>query len=225
MSNLLFKESLYRDAVAGDGAMTVAGVVNKTLVLFGLLLCGAVWSWGRAESLMPTLWMGAIGAFIIALVTIFNKPWARFTAPLYAVMEGVLIGALSALMELRYPGIVTQAVLLTFGVLFAMLTLYRMGVIRATERFKAVVITATLAIALTYVVSMVMGIFGRSIPLIHEGGKAGIIFSLIVTGVAAMNLIIDFDFIESGERAQAPKHLEWYAAFGVMVTMIWLYME
>lgn len=224
--NPLFKDDLYRDAVnTGTETMTVAGTVNKTFILLALLLSGAVWSWSRPEMLMPNLLLGSLGAFIIAIVTVMKKEWAGFTAPLYSIMEGVLIGALSSMMEMRYPGIVMQAVMLTFGTLFALLTLYRLNVIRATDTFKKVVFAATAAVAVTYLVSMLMGFFGRSIPLIHEGGKAGIIFSLIVVGVAALNLVIDFDFIENGERAKAPKYLEWYGAFGLMVTMIWLYME
>src|SRR2546422_645193 len=150
--------------------------------------------------------------FAVALLTIFNKPLARVTAPIYALLEGLALGALSALMELRYPGIVMQAVALTFGTLAAMLVLYRIGVIRASERFKAIVCAATGAIGLFYIVALGLRFIGIPVPLIHEASTIGILFSLFVVTVAALNLIIDFDFIEGGVEAGAPKVAEWYAA-------------
>ena len=168
---------------------------------------------------------GAIGGFILAMVTVFKKTWSPVTAPLYALVEGFFLGAISAVFELKYPGIVFQAVVLTFGTLGALLAAYRSGLIRATENFKLGVVAATGGIALVYLVSMGLRLFGKDIPLIHESGLVGIGFSLFVVEIAALNLVLDFDFIESGVEAGAPKYMEWYGAFGLMVTLVWLYIE
>jgi uncharacterized YccA/Bax inhibitor family protein len=171
------------------------------------------------------LWTGLIGGLITALVTIFWKATAPYTAPLYAALEGLALGGISAFYEASFPGIVIQAIALTFGTLFCLLTAYRSGMIRATENFKLGVTAATGAIALLYLVNLGMGFFGKSMPFIHESGFLGIGFSLFVVGIAAMNLVLDFDFIETGVEQRAPKYMEWYAAFGLMVTLIWLYLE
>ena len=168
---------------------------------------------------------GAIGGFILAMVTIFKKTWAPVTAPLYALVEGFFLGSISAMYELRFDGIVFQAVMLTFGTLFALLMAYRSGLIKATENFKLGVIAATGGIALVYLATIVLGFFGINIPLIHESGIVGIGFSLFVIVIAALNLVLDFDFIENGVEQGAPKYMEWYGAFGLMVTLVWLYIE
>ena len=217
-------------AVSGD-EMTLDGTVNKTAILLALTFLTAAWTWSLyfqnndPAAVMPYLWTGLIGGLATALITIFRKTAAPYTAPLYAALEGLALGGISAFYEAAFPGIVIQAIALTFGTLFCLLAAYRSGLIRATENFKLGVTAATGAIALLYLVNLGMGFFGKSMPFIHESGFLGIGFSLFVVGIAAMNLVLDFDFIETGVEQRAPKHMEWYAAFGLMVTLIWLYLE
>jgi len=215
--------------------MTLEGTTNKTALLLLLALLGASFSWsqfanaattGTPGAIMPYVWGGAIGGFVVALVTIFKKTWAPFTAPLYAVLEGLFLGAASALFELRYPGIVMQAVGLTFGTLAALLLAYRSGLVKATENFKLGVVAATGGIALLYLAQLGMTLFGFSgMSFINGSSPLGIGFSLVVVVVAALNLVLDFDFIEQGVQQGAPKYMEWYAAFGLLVTLVWLYLE
>jgi uncharacterized YccA/Bax inhibitor family protein len=169
---------------------------------------------------------GILGGFVVALVTIFKRNWSPFTAPIYALLEGLALGGISAIFELRYPGIAIQAVGLTFGTLFVMLLAYKTGIIRATQGFKVGVIAATGGIAVFYLIGMVLRVFLHyQVPVIYAGGIWGILFSLFVVIVAALNLVLDFDLIESGVNGGAPKYMEWYGAFGLMVTLIWLYLE
>lgn len=217
-------------AGAPTEAMTVEGTVNKSALLLILVLVPAAYVWTRFFSdgaAAVTLWMvaGILGGFVVALVTIFKQSWAPVTAPLYAALEGLALGGISAFFEAQFPGIVVQAVALTFGTLFALLMAYKSGVIKATENFRLGVVAATGGIALIYVATLVLGFFGAGIPYIHESGPIGILFSLFVVVVAALNLVLDFDFIERGAEQGAPKFMEWYAAFGLMVTLIWLYLE
>ena len=211
--------------------MSLNGTVNKTAFLLVLTLAGALYTWSLffgsngTANLMPYVLVGGLGGFVVSLVTIFKKTWAPVTAPLYAALEGLFIGAISAMFEMKFPGIVMQAVMLTFGTLFVMLAAYRSGLIKATENFKLGVVAATGGIALLYLASFVLGFFNINIPMIHEGGWLGIAFSLFVVVVAALNLVLDFDFIETGAEARAPKYMEWYGAFGLMVTLVWLYVE
>ena len=241
--NPALKESTFLDLGSGTvvsrdaGAMTLNGTVNKTGILLLLSVLTAAFAWTQSVVTGPdgtamvapgvTIYAlgGAIGGFILAMVTVFKKTWAPVTAPLYALVEGFFLGAISAVFELKYPGIVFQAVVLTFGTLGALLAAYRSGLIRATENFKLGVVAATGGIALVYLVSMGLRLFGKDIPLIHESGLVGIGFSLFVVVIAALNLVLDFDFIESGVEAGAPKYMEWYGAFGLMVTLVWLYIE
>jgi uncharacterized YccA/Bax inhibitor family protein len=235
--NPALKESTFLDLGTGAvvrgnaGAMTLNGTVNKTAFLLVVTLAGALYTWNLffssqgTANLMPYVLGGAIGGLVVALVTVFKKQWSPVTAPLYAGLEGLFIGAVSAMFEQKFPGIVMQAVGLTFGTLAALLLAYRSGLIRATENFKLGVFAATGGIALLYLANIVMGFFGTSIPFIHEGGWLGIAFSAVVVVVAALNLVLDFDFIESGVEQGAPKYMEWYAAFGLLVTLIWLYLE
>lgn len=211
-----------------ENPMTIQGTVNKTGICLALLFVSASWTWGKVAAgaqVSGALWLPVIGAFIVAMVTCFKKEWAPVTAPLYAVMEGAALGFISALFELRFPGIVIQAVSLTFGTLAALLMAYKSGLIRATENFKLGVFAATGGIALLYLVDIVIGFFGLRVPFIHESGMFGIGFSVFVVVVAALNLVLDFDFIEKGASQGAPKYMEWYAAFGLMVTLVWLYFE
>ncbi len=211
--------------------MTIGGTVNKTGFLLILCLLPAAWVWQRfftaqnPDVVYPYVIGGALGGFVVALITVFKKEWAVVTAPVYAILEGLLLGGLSAIFEARFPGIVIQAVGLTFGTLFALLVAYKSGVIKATENFKLGVVAATGGIALVYLAGFVLGFLGIGIPYIHGSGLIGIGFSLFVVVIAALNLVLDFDFIESGAASGAPKFMEWYAAFGLLVTLIWLYLE
>ena len=236
--NPALKEGTFLDLASGtvvtrDGdAMTLNGTVNKTGMLLLMCVLTAAFAWGQVQFTAdgvvgagPYLWGGLIGGLVFALATIFKKEWAPVTAPLYALTEGLFLGAISAMFEQRFPGIVMQAVLLTFGTLFALLFAYRSGLIRATENFKLGVVAATGGIALVYLASFVLSFFGINIPFIHESGLIGIAFSLFVVVVAALNLVLDFDFIETGVEQNAPKYMEWYGAFGLMVTLVWLYIE
>ena len=159
------------------------------------------------------------------MVTIFKKTWARVTAPIYALLEGLVLGSISVMLEVRFHGIAIQAVSLTFGTLAVLLLAYRSGLIPVTEKFRLGVVAATGGIALFYVASIVLGFFGIHFTTINGSGAIGIAFSVFVVIVAALNLVLDFDFIESGVAAGAPKYMEWYGAFGLMVTLIWLYLE
>ena len=217
--------------VDGDRAMSLNGTVNKTGLLLVLVLISAMYTWSMytgpdsARALMPFMLAGGLGGLVVALVTVFKKEWSPVTAPIYALLEGLLLGGLSATLEARFPGIVMQAVGLTFGTLAALLFAYRSGLIRATENFKLGVVAATGGIFLLYLANMVMGFFGHSIGFIHNSGWMGIGFSAFVVVIAAMNLVLDFDFIEKGVEAGAPKYMEWYGAFGLIVTLVWLYLE
>ncbi len=216
---------------ASDNPMTLSGTINKTAMLLALVLAGAGWVWNayfathRIEDIAPLLWLGSIGGLVVALVTIFCKQAAPYTAPAYALLEGLAVGGLSALYEARQPGIAIQAVGLTFGVLTVMLVVYRLGLIRVTEHFKAGVVGATGGIAILYVVDLALTFFGHPVAMIHEGGPWGIAFSLFVITIAALNLVMDFDFIAKGVARRSPKYMEWYSAFGLVVTLIWLYLE
>ncbi len=215
----------------GTAPMTLGGTIAKTLVLLGILVATATFSWlqtgaglAQPDKLGTLFLVGIVGGFGVALYTVFRPQHAPVTAPIYAALEGLLLGSLSAILNLRYRGLPVQAVVLTVATLGVMLVAYRLGVIRATERFKTIVVSCTFAVAVFYVVALVMATFGLYIPFLHEGGPIGIGFSLFVTGLAAFNLILDFDLIEQGV-GRAPAYMEWYAAFGLVVTLVWLYLE
>ncbi len=214
--------------VTDDQAMTIGGTVNKTALSLLILLVTASFVWNRGAA-DPSLWIltliGVIGGLLVAIATVFKQTWAPFPTPLYAGLEGLALGGISVVFETTYPGIVSQAVFLTFGTLGALLAAYRSGVIRATENFKLGVVAATGGIALLYFLSFVLGFFGMSVSLIHSSGTFGILFSVFVVVIAALNLVLDFDFIEQGAERRAPKYMEWYGAFGLLVTLVWLYLE
>ena len=208
--------------------MTINGTVLKTGALLFVLVCGAVFTWNRVVALGnagPWLMVGLVGGLIVGLITAFKRHWAPITAPLYAGLEGLFLGGVSAMYEAQFGGIVFNAVCLTFGTLFSLLFVYQVGWIKVTQNFRLGVAAATGGIMVFYLVSMILGLFGVSVPLIHSTGIMGIGFSLFVVAIAAMNLVLDFDFIEHGSEAGAPKYMEWYAAFGLLVTLIWLYIE
>lgn len=215
---------------AGSTVMTINGTVNKTFLMTILVVLGAAYTWnlmiqGNMTAVNGYMIGGGIGGFIIALITIFKKTLAPYTAPIYAVLQGLLLGGISAMLNEKFPGIVLQAVALTFGTLFALLFAYRSGLIKVTENFKLGVVAATGGIFIAYLLSFILGLFGVNIGFMHSNGPVGIIVSLVIIVVAALNLVLDFDFIENGAESGAPKYMEWYAAFGLMVTLIWLYLE
>jgi len=229
--NPVLKESTFKGLTAAEGeGMTIEGTVNRTYILFLLLIVGVAGAVVADErSLYGLIGLGALGGFVVGMVTVFRKQWAPITAPLYAVLEGLAIGGVSLVMEARYPGIVVPAVSLTFGTLFAMLTAYRSGLIKVTEKLKLGIAGATGAIAVVYVAQLVLSLFGVHVAVLHEAifgaGWLGIGFSVLVIVVAALNLVLDFDFIAQGAAARAPKYMEWYGAFGLLVTLVWLYLE
>ena len=230
-SNPTLKENTFaRTGTDASGeVMTLHGTVARTAFLLALALASGAWTWSRfataGPAVMPWLWTGLIGGLILALATTFVPRWAPLTAPLYALCEGLLLGAISAFYEARYGGIVLQAVGLTFGTLICLLAAYASGLIQVTEKFKLGVVAATGAICLIYVANMILGFFGIHIPGIFGNGLVGLGFSAVVVAVAALNLVLDFDFIERGARAGAPKYMEWYGAFALLVTLVWLYLE
>ncbi len=211
--------------------MTLQGTVNKTGFLLTFLILSAAWTWNlyfennNPASIMPWFWGGLIGGLIVGFITRLKKHLSPITAPIYAILEGFLLGGLSAMLESRFPGIVVQAVGLTFGTLFALLMAYRSGLIKATENFKLGVTAATGGICLLYLISFILRLFGTGIPYIHQSGIIGIGFSMFVVVIAALNLVLDFDFIENASESGAPKYMEWYGGFGLLVTLIWLYIE
>ena len=211
--------------------MTAQGTANKALLLLLCVLVTASWVWSKYYQAMnpqvvtPWVAVGGIAGFIVALVTVFKPTWAPITAPVYALLEGLVIGGVSAMFEAQFPGIVIQAAGLTLGTCLAMLLAFKSGLIRATENFKMGVVAATGGIMLFYILTMVLGFFHIQMPLMYGNSLASIGFSVVVVIIAALNLVLDFDFIEQGAAQGAPKYMEWYGAFGLMVTLIWLYLE
>jgi len=230
-SNPALNEKAFKGQVAIGEAMTLQGTVNKTGLLLLCVVATAAWTWGLSHSETPEAvypWMigGFLGGFVVALVTIFKKTWSPVTAPIYALLEGFALGGISAIFEKMYPGVAIQAVGLTLGTLFVLLLAYKTGIIRATQGFKIGVIAATGGIAVFYLIEMALGFFFHvQVPAVNGSGFWGIAFSLFVVVIAALNLVLDFDMIETGVNGGAPRYMEWYGAFGLMVTLIWLYLE
>ena len=212
----------------GEGVMTLEGTVNKTGLALLILMTTAALTWNGLLPpvvLVPALILSLFAGLVVGLLIYFKPATAPIATPIYAALKGVLLATISMQFEKRFPGIVINAVGLTFGTLAALLLAYRSGLIRATENFKLGLFAATGGIFLLYLVSMVMGFFGRSIPFIHDATPIGIAFSVFVVIIAALNLVLDFDFIERGAAQGAPKYMEWYGAFGLLVTLVWLYLE
>lgn len=230
-NNPVLKERTFAGQIAGGETMTIQGTVNKTGLLLLFVVVTAAWTWGLAHSETPDAaipWMmgGLLLGLVAALVTIFKQTWAPITAPIYALCEGLALGGISAYFERSYPGIAVEAVSLTFGVLFVLLLAYKTGIVRATRGFKLGVIAATGAIALVYLANMVMTLFFHTqMGFLYSSTPLGIGVSVVIVIIAALNLILDFDLIESGTRMGAPRYMEWYGAFALMVTLIWLYLE
>jgi uncharacterized YccA/Bax inhibitor family protein len=225
-------------AVAPSGAMTILGTVHKTLFLLALAVGAACFTWSRATLMAEAApgaavgsvagWVmgGGIVALVAGFVICFKHTWAPMLAPVYAIAEGLLLGGISAGFEAQYPGIVVQAVGCTFGTLLCLLLAYQSGMIRATENFKLGIVAATGGIALLYLVTFLASLFGFSLfSSLYGSGMVGVGFSVVVVAIAALNLVLDFDFIEQAAERGAPKYLEWYGAFALMVTLVWLYLE
>jgi len=213
---------------AATGSMTLSGTVNKTGILLLCCMATAAYTWrlflqsaGDASAVGGLM----IAGFIVAMVTIFKKEWAPVTSPIYALLEGLVLGGISAVTNARYPGIGIEAVTLTFGTLFVLLLAYSSGLIPVTEKFRMGIVAATGGICAFYLLELVLGFFGVHFATINGNGLIGIGFRVVVVIVAALNLVLDFDFIETGVKAGAPKYMEWYGAFGIMVTLVWLYLE
>jgi uncharacterized YccA/Bax inhibitor family protein len=216
---------------AAGEAMTLQGTVNKSFLLLVVLLAAALWPWsqylasGNPATVAPAIVIGLVGGLVFGLVISFKATLAPYLSVPYAACEGLLIGGFSAVLERRYPGIAIQAVGLTFGVLAAMLLAYTLGIIHVTQRFRAIVVGATGAIALLYLVSFVLSLFHVGVPFLNDASPLSIGVSLVIIAVAALNLALDFDLIQTGVAQGAPRYMEWYAAFGLLVTLVWLYLE
>ncbi len=228
-----FAQSQYGgNLVDASARMSLSGTVNKTGILLLCAVATAAWTWNSflqtrdMSTVGPAIMIGAFGGLIVAFVTIFKKAWSPVTAPIYALLEGLVLGGLSAIFELRYPGIALEAVGLTFGTLFVMLLAYKSGLIKVTQKFRIGVVAATGGIMLFYLATMLLSFFHISfLSSVYGSGLIGIGFSLFVVAIASLNLVLDFDFVEQGVSQGVPKYMEWYAAFGIMVTLVWLYLE
>jgi uncharacterized YccA/Bax inhibitor family protein len=228
MSPAVYDRAGFSDSTSG--VMTLPGTAFKSLVLVGIVLVTGTLNWmqaanGEKELVLGLTIAGSLGGFVLALVTIFYPKIAPITAPIYAAAEGLFLGGVSSFFEKQYAGIVFQAVSLSVGILTIMLFLYATRMVQATQKFKIAVVSATGAICLVYAAGWILSWFNVRIPYIHESGMIGIGFSLFVVGVAALNLILDFDFIEQGVQQQAPKYMEWYGGFSLLVTLVWMYLE
>ena len=216
-------------AAVGGQVMTLQGAVNKTFILALLLVISGGFSWQFVQANPQLSGMLSIGSalfgFVLVMASSFKPTWSPVVAPAYGLVEGVFVGVISARYSALYDGIVLQAALLTLGILFALLFAYQSRLIKATENFKLGLVAATGGIAIVYLASIVLSFFGIQIPLIHQSGLVGIGFSLVVVVIAALNLVLDFDFIENGVAQGAPKYMEWQSALGLLVTIVWLYIE
>ena len=221
----------YGGVIDESTRMTLSGTINKTGILLLCVVATAAWTWRlflqsrNFADVEPLMLVGVFGGLIVAMVTVFKKEWSPVTSPIYALLEGLFLGGVSALLEQSYPGIAIQAVSLTFGTLFVMLLAYRSGLIPVTQKLRMGIVAATGGIMVFYLLQMLMGFFGFQFTSINGSGFIGIGFSLFVVAIAALNLVLDFDFIEHGVEAGAPKYMEWYGAFGIIVTLVWLYLE
>lgn len=233
LSQKLFDKSMHLEANM-QGTMSVRGTLNKFGFLLVMVIAGAAYSWHLFEeqqmnTLYTMLMVGVFGGLITAVATSFKPNWAPYLAPLYGLLEGLVIGGISAIINAafaqKYPGLVMQAVGLTFGVALAMFLLYNFRVIKATEKFRSVIIMATVGIGIFYLLTMLLGLFHINVPFMYDSSMLSIGISLFVVAIAALNLILDFDMIERGAEQGAPKFMEWYGAFGLLVTLVWLYME
>lgn len=227
LSEKIFSKSLNQ---AENQTMTVKGTMGKFGFLLLMVMAGAIFTWqSEPERMTMFMWIGLIGGLISSLIIIFKPTLAGYIAPAYGILEGFFLGAISAILNeafaKRYPGLIMQAVGLTFGVAIAMFLLYNFRVIKATQRLKSIIFTATAGIAIFYLIAMVLRLFHVNLPFMYDASALGIGISLFVIAIAALNLILDFDRIEQGASMGAPKYMEWYGAFGLLVTIVWLYIE
>jgi uncharacterized YccA/Bax inhibitor family protein len=233
--NPVLGEKAFRGlTLSGDSAdrMTLQGTMNKTGLLMLLVLAGAYYTWdmfAKGQNVQMFMFGGMIGGFILALVTVFKKEWAPYTAPAYALMQGLFLGAISSMYNYAFaekmPNIITNAVGLTVSVGIAMFLLYHFRVIKVTEKFRSIIVMATVGIMLFYLIVIVARLFGANVGFMHDSSPLGIGLSLFIIGIAALNLLLDFDMIEQGSAAGAPKYMEWFGGFALLVTLIWLYLE
>lgn len=235
LSQKIFDKSLHQEA-AMQGTMSVRGTINKFGFMMLMVIAGAAFTWqqvysGQPQTAYAYMIGGAIGGLIMAIAISFKPNWSPYLAPIYGILEGLFLGAISAFMNeifaKKYPGLVLQAVGLTFGVAIAMFLLYNFRIIKVTNKLKGIIIGATVGIAIFYGITMLVRLFGGDIPFMNigDGSLLGIGISLFVVAIAALNLLLDFDRIEQGAATGAPKFMEWYGAFGLMVTIVWLYIE
>jgi len=227
-----FRDTVLDEVVSHENAMTVRGTMQKFGFLFLMVMGTAFYAWkefAEGGQVMPLIMTGAIGGLVIAIVLMFKKEWSPYLAPAYALLEGLFVGGISAYYNFAFaelaPNIIINAVGLTFGTCIAMYLLYTFKIIKATAKFRAIVVTATAGIAIFYLITFVLGMFGISMPFLHESSALGIGFSIFVVVLAALNLILNFDMIETGAELGAPKYMEWYSAFGLQVVIVWLYLE
>lgn len=231
MTNPVFNQNVIeRERVLDSAPMTINGAINKTFILFALLLAASFVVWdlffkGFVDKVMMLGMVGFVTSIISFIVIMVNRDALKIAAPVYAVSEGLVLGGISAMFEKSYPGIAIQAITMTFAALGSMLILYRIGAIRCTEKFRSVIFISTLSIAGVYLISFIGSFFGMQVPGLNSSSTLGIGISLVIVVIAALNLIIDFDFIEQGAQNMLSKNFEWYGAFGLMVTLVWLYLE
>lgn len=226
----MFNDNTYRSESLDGGfvidrgeVMTVRGAINKSFLLLLVLLVTGAWSFMNPNPIF--IWGGAIGSLVAVLVAAFKREWSPFLAPTYAALSGLFVGGVSLMYASMYNGIIFQAVTLTVALLFTMLFIYRTGLIKVTEKFRAGVVMATGAVLIVYLMTWGLSFFGIQMPFIHENGLMGIGINLVIIGIACMNLLLDFDNFERGEEAKAPMHMEWFSAMGLIITLVWLYLE
>ena len=222
-NNPAFRKNTFAFSASDTGLMTMSGAINKAGILFVILMIGAFVGWNLENPIV--MFGGAIGGMIAAFVTIFKQHLAPYTSPAYAFLEGCFLGSLSIIYEMKYPGLAANAMTLTFGILGLMLLCYRLGLLRATPMFTKTIVFATIGIGIVYLVDIVMSFFGASVGFIHSSGPVGIIASVIIAGIASLNLILDFDLFEKAAAGRSPKYMEWYCGFALLVTLVWIYVE
>jgi len=237
MSNPVLSEKVFNRTAAEQtsGVMTIKGTITKTFILTLMVFLGAAYTWKifneaiNPSSLAPWMWGGLIGGFVMALIISFRPKLAQYLSPIYAILEGFFLGAISAVYNAAFaetaPGIIVNAILLTLMVTFAMLFVYRTNIIKVDGKFAKIMFMAISAIALYYILNIVLHLFGVNLVMLHNSGLLSIGISIVIVVVAAFTLLLDFNFIEKASYAGAPKYMEWYGAFGLMVTLVWLYLE
>jgi uncharacterized YccA/Bax inhibitor family protein len=203
--------------------MTREGAMNKSILLVGIMLLTGLYSFGSPSTIL--MWGGAIGGLVLFFVTMFKPSIANITAPIYAAFEGLFVGAISAVYAAMYSGIILQAVSVTICILLMMLMIYRSNIIPVTNKLRTGIIAATGAVFLLYMLSIGLGFFGINIPFLHSGGTMGIVISLVIIGIASMNLLLDFDSIDKGDQMGLPKYMEWYFGMSLLATLVWIYVE